>query len=95
MSEPKELAKKLADLKGEHRGLDQAIGDLVAAPDCDYLEVQRLKKRKLVLKDQIVPNIHPPQEQATSGHHRLGDAAADGAADRWSAAPARAHPICR
>lgn len=53
MSEQKELAKKLADLKGEHRGLDKAIGDLVAAPDCDYLEVQRLKKRKLALKDQI------------------------------------------
>ena len=53
MSEQKELARKLADLKGEHRGVDKAIGDLVAASDCDYLEVQRLKKRKLALKDQI------------------------------------------
>ncbi|MEH6403474.1 MAG: DUF465 domain-containing protein [Sneathiella sp.] len=43
----------LADLKTEHRDLDLAIDALVSAGNYDALQLQRLKKRKLVLKDQI------------------------------------------
>lgn len=44
---------KLESLKAEHRRLDEQIGQLAQSSDCDQLEVARLKKRKLLLKDQI------------------------------------------
>jgi hypothetical protein len=47
------LRAKLAALKTEHRELDDAIGLLAARAPIDQLELQRLKKRKLFLKDQI------------------------------------------
>lgn len=40
-------------LKAEHRSLDAQIGALQAEPGFDQLELARLKKRKLRLKDQI------------------------------------------
>jgi hypothetical protein len=40
-------------LKAEHRRLDEEIQALVAAGTADQLELARLKKRKLRLKDQI------------------------------------------
>ena len=43
----------LAALKAEHRRLDEQITALTAETGCDQLEVARLKKRKLRLKDQI------------------------------------------
>lgn len=43
----------LVRLKQEHRELDNAITELVLASAVDQLEVQRMKKRKLVLKDEI------------------------------------------
>jgi len=43
----------LAALKAEHRRLDEQIAALVAEAGSDQLEVARLKKRKLRLKDQI------------------------------------------
>ena len=43
----------LAALKAEHRRLDEQITALTAEAGCDQLEVARLKKRKLRLKDQI------------------------------------------
>ncbi len=43
----------LAALKAEHRRLDEQIAVLVAEAGCDQLELARLKKRKLRLKDQI------------------------------------------
>lgn len=46
-----ELRAKLAELVQEHRDLDAAIAALVASHD--QLQVTRLKKRKLQLKDQI------------------------------------------
>lgn len=43
----------LATLKAEHRRLDEQIRALSAEPTGDQLELARLKKRKLKLKDQI------------------------------------------
>jgi hypothetical protein len=47
------LRAKLAALKAEHRDLDEVIARLAARAPLDQLELQRLKKRKLLLKDQI------------------------------------------
>jgi hypothetical protein len=43
----------LESLKAEHRRLDEQIRLLSAEPTGDQLEVARLKRRKLMLKDQI------------------------------------------
>ena len=51
--EERELRAQLARLLQEHRDLDAAISALEAAPGADLLQVQRLKKRKLFLKDRI------------------------------------------
>ncbi len=48
-----ELMHKLADLRTAHRDLDDAIDALVAAGNRDQLQMQRLKKQKLALKDDI------------------------------------------
>jgi hypothetical protein len=51
--EKRELEANLARLRQEHRDLDAAIEALHSAPGADILQVQRLKKRKLVLRDRI------------------------------------------
>ena len=43
----------LAEKRSEHRRLDLEIALLVANPEADQLEIARLKKRKLRLKDEI------------------------------------------
>lgn len=48
-----ELRARLATLRTEHRALDDWIAALLAAPFVDQLEVRRLKKRKLALRDEI------------------------------------------
>lgn len=48
-----EMRKRLAVLQVEHRDLDIAIAALVESGGPDQLQVARLKKRKLRLKDQI------------------------------------------
>ena len=48
-----ELKKLLASLRTEHRDLDAAIDALSGAGSTDQLQIARLKKRKLRLKDQI------------------------------------------
>ncbi|UAB77946.1 DUF465 domain-containing protein [Erythrobacter sp. SCSIO 43205] len=48
-----ELQKRLELLKTEHRDLDAAIVALTEKGPSDQLQVARLKKRKLRLKDQI------------------------------------------
>ncbi|MDZ4306860.1 MULTISPECIES: YdcH family protein [Allopontixanthobacter] len=48
-----ELRKRLAGLKTEHRDLDAAIDALLLSGSTDQLQIARLKKRKLRLKDQI------------------------------------------
>jgi hypothetical protein len=60
-----EAAKaKLEQLRTEHRDLDEIIGRLTDQGPVDQLQIQRLKKRKLVLKDliaklesQLLPDI--------------------------------------
>jgi hypothetical protein len=51
--EERELRAELARLLQEHRDLDSAIAALQESPGSDILQVQRLKKRKLVLRDRI------------------------------------------
>jgi hypothetical protein len=48
-----EMRKRLEILRVEHRDLDAAIDALSAASVIDQLQIARLKKRKLKLKDQI------------------------------------------
>ena len=47
------LRESLAQLKQEHRDLDSAIEALEHSVRSDQLQVKRLKKKKLVLKDEI------------------------------------------
>jgi hypothetical protein len=47
------LNEKLAGLRQEHRDLDDVISRLSSDPSLNLLQLQRLKKRKLMLKDQI------------------------------------------
>src|SRR4051794_28384054 len=49
-----ELKTQLARLRQEHRDLDAAIEALHNSPGSDLLQVQRLKKRKLHLRDRII-----------------------------------------
>jgi hypothetical protein len=51
--EERELSLALERLKQEHRDLDSAIDALLNAASHDRLQVQRLKKRKLQLRDSI------------------------------------------
>ena len=43
----------LAEKRAEHRRLDDEIAAMTADADADQLEIARLKKRKLKLKDEI------------------------------------------
>lgn len=47
------IEARLAELKLEHRDLDDVIQRLTETPVQDQLQMQRLKKRKLLVKDQI------------------------------------------
>jgi hypothetical protein len=49
----RELREQLVQLRNEHRDLDDEIVSLEASGTADQLLVRRLKKKKLVLKDQI------------------------------------------
>ena len=56
MAEPTDqeaIRRKIADLKSEHRDLDEVIARLTESAPFDQLQMQRLKKRKLMLRDQI------------------------------------------
>ena len=48
-----EIRQRLLALEVEHHDLDDVIGRLAGDPVQDRLQLQRLKKRKLILKDQI------------------------------------------
>ena len=48
-----DLRKRLATLRIEHRDLDAAIDALRTSGSTDQLQIARLKKRKLQLRDQI------------------------------------------
>jgi hypothetical protein len=51
--EEEELRRELLQLRQEHRDLDAAIAAMAETGDIDTIRIQRLKKRKLVLKDRI------------------------------------------
>ncbi|HTK84728.1 MAG TPA: DUF465 domain-containing protein [Patescibacteria group bacterium] len=64
MEDEDELREKLVEMKREHQDLDEIIDKLVSHQPVDFLQLQRLKKRKLLLKDmiqklesQLVPDI--------------------------------------
>jgi hypothetical protein len=48
-----EIRNRLMALKTEHRDLDAAIEALRATGSSDQLQVARLKKRKLMMRDEI------------------------------------------
>jgi len=48
------LQQKLVRLQSEHRDLDDVIAQITDSGSFDQLQIQRLKKRKLMLKDQIL-----------------------------------------
>ena len=47
------LRQRLAELKSEHRDLDDVIAQISDTAPFDQIQIKRLKKRKLMLKDQI------------------------------------------
>mgnify|MGYP001822273557 FL=1 len=51
--DPGEIAHLIAELREEHRDLDEAIARMVGDPSVDQLLLTRMKKRKLKLKDWI------------------------------------------
>lgn len=52
-SDEKRRSDQLETFRAEHRDLDHAIATLTEAVPYDQLQLQRLKKRKLWLKDMI------------------------------------------
>ncbi len=48
------LRQRLAQLKSEHRDLDDVIAQIAENAPFDQIQITRLKKRKLLLKDQIL-----------------------------------------
>ena len=53
MNDPQVLRERLEAMRLEHRDLDDVIGRLTESDSHDRIQLQRLKKRKLLLKDQI------------------------------------------
>ncbi len=56
------LRIELAQLRQEHRDLDVAVEALASTPNHDVLQLQRLKKKKLMIKDRIMAledQLHP------------------------------------
>ena len=54
MEDQDALRQKLEGLRAEHRDLDDVIARISETLPFDQLQMQRLKKRKLALKDQII-----------------------------------------
>jgi hypothetical protein len=54
MRDPEALKRRIAELQNEHRGLDATIAGLSEAVPLDEMQIRRLKKRKLQIKDTIV-----------------------------------------
>ena len=49
-----DIQSRIEKLKTEHRDLDDVLKRLAVDPSSDELQIRRLKKRKLQLKDSIV-----------------------------------------
>jgi len=54
MNDKDDLKNKLSDLISDHRQLDDEISERLKSSPFDQLGIQRLKKRKLALKDEIL-----------------------------------------
>jgi len=54
MNDKDHLIQKLRDYEQEHSDLDQILIQLQEKHTVDFLQIQRLKKRKLILKDKII-----------------------------------------
>lgn len=48
------IAAHLSELRENHRDLDQSIAALATQTSVDQLHITRLKRRKLLIKDQII-----------------------------------------
>ena len=53
MNEKNELLNKLRRLEQEHRDLDEVLIQLQEKQTVNFSQIQRIKKRKLILKDKI------------------------------------------
>ena len=53
MEDIAELEEKLVELQHEHKDLDDIIDRLRNTPPVDFLQMKRLQKKKLQLKDMI------------------------------------------
>lgn len=53
MSHPEQVRQRIIELEVEHRDLDIVIETITKDPNHDELQLRRLKKRKLQLKDHI------------------------------------------
>lgn len=52
--EIEQMRQRLAELKSEHRDLDDVIARISESAPFNQIQITRLKKRKLLLKDQIL-----------------------------------------
>lgn len=52
--DPEQLQLRLTELREEHRDLDDVIARITESAPFNQLQIQRLKKRKLALKDEIL-----------------------------------------
>jgi hypothetical protein len=51
--DPSDITRQLVELRIEHRDLDSAIAQMADDGHCDEVQLKRMKKRKLRLKDMI------------------------------------------
>ena len=51
--DPSDITRQLVELRIEHRDLDGAIAQIADDGHCDEVQLKRMKKRKLRLKDMI------------------------------------------
>lgn len=51
--EETDILEKIQELRVQHRDLDDAIAALLSSGTSNMLQIQRLKKQKLLLKDKI------------------------------------------
>ncbi|CAM2189558.1 DUF465 domain-containing protein [Paraburkholderia sacchari] len=65
------LRDRILQLESEHDGLDRLIERMCETSDYDDLELQKLKRRKLKLKDNIILlqlQLEPDSTKTSNGH---------------------------